>query len=114
MNYSKLRKLGNFSSIKSLNPLSIAIILILLFLFTPSISIAQEEEACIKCHEAITPGVITDWRNSKHSESEVVCSTCHTAKDGDPSGKTHNGFLITAIPSPRYCADCHLNEAEQY
>lgn len=33
---------------------------------------------------------------------------------GDPSGFDHNGFKISALPSPKYCARCHQKEVDEY
>lgn len=68
---------------------------------------------CLDCHEAETPGIVKQWQDSKHSERVVTCYVCHKAKAGDPSGYEHNGFKITAVPSPRYCESCHAKEVEQ-
>ncbi len=36
-------------------------------------------ELCIQCHEGITPGIVADWRASRHAQGEepVYCSDCH-------------------------------------
>jgi len=35
---------------------------------------AQE---CIECHQQVTPGIVTDWQLSKHSQNDIDCSVCH-------------------------------------
>jgi hypothetical protein len=69
---------------------------------------------CISCHDTATPGIVKQWEESKHSRVGVKCYVCHEAKEGDPSGYDHNGFFITAIPSPRYCEGCHPKETQEY
>jgi organic hydroperoxide reductase OsmC/OhrA len=71
-------------------------------------------DPCVNCHETITPGIIKQWQDSKHSKVGVKCYVCHEAKKGDPSGYNHNGFNVTAIPSPKYCEGCHSQEVAEY
>lgn len=51
--------------------------------------------------------------NSKHALKAVDCYDCHKAKEDDPSGYQHNGFFVTAVPSPQYCAACHPEEVAE-
>jgi hypothetical protein len=69
---------------------------------------------CISCHDTITPGIVKQWENSKHSEVGVKCYVCHEAKEDDPSGYDHNGYFITAIPSPKYCEGCHTKQTKEF
>jgi hydroxylamine dehydrogenase len=70
-------------------------------------------DACLSCHANISPGITVSWRQSKHAYSGVSCAACHTAQEGDPSGKNHLGRNITVVPSPAYCATCHEEEVQQ-
>jgi hypothetical protein len=74
---------------------------------------ASGDDPCIKCHQNVTPGIVVQYNESKHAGVGVKCYVCHKAMDGDPSGRNHNGFKITAVPSPRYCEGCHATEVEQ-
>ncbi|MBU0961426.1 MAG: cytochrome C, partial [Proteobacteria bacterium] len=38
---------------------------------------AGAADQCIECHTKVSPGMVTDWKISKHSENDVTCSTCH-------------------------------------
>ncbi len=31
--------------------------------------LSEETEACLTCHEAVTPGIVEDWRRSRHARS---------------------------------------------
>ncbi|MFC1715316.1 multiheme c-type cytochrome [Candidatus Poribacteria bacterium] len=73
----------------------------------------SSSDECVECHKSGMPGIIKQWEESKHSEAGVGCYNCHEAKSGDPSGYEHNGYEITAVPSPRYCEECHPGEVEQ-
>ena len=64
---------------------------------------------CVECHGKITPGIVSDWQWSKHSENEVLCSTCH--------GEEHQSAADVAqveIPTPETCANCHERQVEQF
>jgi hydroxylamine dehydrogenase len=53
---------------------------------------------CIACHEALTPGIVADWRESAHSRAAapVACPACH--------GADHQRLRM---PTPQVCAQCH-------
>ena len=44
-------------------------------------SVGQAAEAakpdCVACHTDVTPGIVTDWKQSGHAGSDVACSICH-------------------------------------
>ena len=67
---------------------------------------AQE---CVKCHQQVTPGIVSDWQLSAHSRDDVGCSICH--------GEDHNSaddVDKARIPTPQTCAECHEDQVEQY
>lgn len=64
---------------------------------------------CINCHENVTPGIVTDWKLSKHSEYEVSCSVCH--------GEHHvsEEDVEKVLPMrPERCAMCHQLQGDQF
>jgi uncharacterized CHY-type Zn-finger protein len=67
---------------------------------------AQE---CVDCHKKVTPNIVSDWKISKHSQNEVVCSVCH----GD-AHKTYKDVNKVQIPTPETCADCHDERVEEF
>jgi len=71
------------------------------------------EDPCIACHLSATPGVVESYAKSEHNPNKVNCQACHVAQDGDPTAQSHNGFTITKVPSPNYCATCHPQEVAQ-
>lgn len=77
------------------------------FVPEPVFAQANDQDICLACHSGLSPGIVKQWENSKHSRVGVKCATCHTARKGDPSGYDHNGTKITAVPSPKYCEGCH-------
>jgi hydroxylamine dehydrogenase len=107
-----------------------------------SLSISEETQECIDCHEAVTPGIVDDWLSSRHSlttpemalqkpslerrvsndkipenlrTTVVGCYECHSLNaDKHKDNFEHNGFSINVIVSPNDCSTCHSLEAEQY
>lgn len=104
------------------------------------LSAASEE--CLVCHESLHPGIVADWRASRHARrspaqglavetlarrvsseeiaaelagSAVGCAECHTLRP-QQHGDTfdHNGHAVHIAVSPADCAVCHAVENEQY
>lgn len=76
-------------------------------------------QRCISCHEKITPGIVADWKNSRHSHSGVSCLECHEAKPGTTWGMDHSEemgepFKISPLVSPAVCGRCHANAKEEF
>ena len=66
-------------------------------------------QSCVPCHEKLTPGVVGDWRESRHSETKVGCADCH--------GEAHigtNDVGLAKIPTPDTCAECHEQQVTQF
>ncbi|MEW5817344.1 MAG: multiheme c-type cytochrome, partial [Spirochaetota bacterium] len=79
-----------------------------------TVQLKGEDSACVTCHRTVTPGIVKSWELSQHSDAGIECATCHTAKANDPSAFSHSGgVVITSVPSPKYCADCHLKAVEE-
>ncbi|MDH5649101.1 MAG: hydroxylamine oxidoreductase [Gammaproteobacteria bacterium] len=65
-------------------------------------------EQCVQCHAAVTPGIVKDWRLSRHStaapgKKPVYCLSCH----GDDHQDLH-------MPTPDVCAGCHAIQHSQF
>lgn len=76
--------------------------------------LSQESQTCVGCHEATSPGIVGQWKESAHEKSQVGCFECHQADKGDRDGFEHNGFLIAAIVSPKDCSRCHERERREF
>lgn len=130
------------------NGLLSAIIVGTMMLFAAAGTNAAEDEIslatleCIDCHASIHPGIVEDWRNSRHSQvtpqkamaveglarkvsSESVpaelqntvvgCAECHNLRpDKHADTFEHNGYAVHVVVSPDDCATCHTQEAAQY
>lgn len=104
--------------------------------------ISPQTQDCLGCHASVTPGIVQDWKSSRHAQvtvgeamtkpplqrmisadnppailrAHVVgCYECHsqnTAKHKDSFN--HFGYRINVIVSPPDCATCHPVEVSQY
>jgi hydroxylamine dehydrogenase len=66
-----------------------------------------EGPQCVTCHESVTPGVVADWRASRHSNPSggdpVYCDSCHG-----------NDHAQLTLPSPPVCGKCHATQHGQF
>jgi hypothetical protein len=107
-----------------------------------TISVSEATQACIDCHFSYHPGIVEDWKKSRHyqttpetamtvtgpgkkisasqipeslQKTSVGCAECHTQ---NPQAHTdsfeHNGFDVHAVVTPNDCATCHAVERSQY
>lgn len=83
--------------------------LVITFLLLMSAGTVYASSVCVDCHSKVTPGVVSDWKISKHSQNDVSCDVCH---GGDH--KTGVDFAKAKIPTPETCAQCHADRVEQY
>ncbi len=66
-------------------------------------------ESCEECHGSETPGVVSDWRLSRHGENGVGCAVCHG--EGHTSA---DDVGYAGIPTPETCSACHEERVEQF
>lgn len=69
--------------------------------YTPNMNVAGEfkHDECIMCHTVQTPGIVAQWKKSKHASTEkgiVGCDKCH--------GNNHQQLYM---PSWKHCGECH-------
>jgi hypothetical protein len=103
---------------------------------------SKETRACLACHSMFTPGIVEDWRVSRHASvlpadavmkkplerrvsaekipealaGQVVgCYECHSLNaDKHKDNFEHMGYKINVVVSPSDCSTCHPAEASQY
>lgn len=83
-------------------------ILIIVALLLASVAFAQTE-TCITCHTKTSPGIVNDWKLSKHFENGITCDVCH--------GNEHTSvadFRLAKLPTPKTCNQCHENQVTQF
>lgn len=104
--------------------------------------VSDATQECLDCHGVFHPGIVADWRASRHAqttpgramaveglgarvsssdvpealrETTVGCAECHTLR-AEAHGDTfeHNGAEVHVVVSPDDCATCHRTERSQY
>jgi hydroxylamine dehydrogenase len=106
------------------------------------VSLSQETQACIECHQQIHPGIVADWQTSRMAKTTpgegmnrpaserrisattlpkelldvvVGCNECHSQNQAQHKDNfEHAGFQINVVVSPSDCKVCHPVEADQY
>lgn len=69
----------------------------------------EKKPNCVACHTKVTPGIVSDWKQSAHAESDVACMVCH----GDEHTSPKNVEKVR-IPTPETCAECHEEQVDQF
>lgn len=105
-------------------------------------ALSEETQACLDCHESFQPGIVEDWRHSRHATTTpaealarpllerrishekiadgltrivVGCYECHGRNaEAHKDNFDHFGYRINVIVTPNDCKACHTAEAEQY
>ncbi|MCP5499857.1 MAG: hydroxylamine oxidoreductase [Leptospiraceae bacterium] len=80
----------------------------------PNAVVTSENKDCVSCHTTKTPGIVGQWKESKHSQSGVGCYNCHKADKGDKDAFEHEGKTIATIVSPKDCSNCHPKEYKEF
>ena len=104
--------------------------------------ISDETQECLDCHSVFHPGIVADWQKSRHAvvnvkdalaveglsnkvssknvpealtDTAVGCAECHMLNAASHKDTfEHNGYDIHVVVSPKDCAVCHTQEAEEY
>jgi hydroxylamine dehydrogenase len=104
--------------------------------------VSEATEECLMCHTIYHPGIVEDWKKSRHAMvtpmealavqglelkvsstsvppdlqgSAVGCAECHTLRQTAHADTfEHNGYEIHIAVSPDDCAVCHTREREQF
>ena len=106
------------------------------------VPLSENSEACMDCHAMLHPGITEGWRKSRHAaitpgramnveglsrkvsgksvpdelkNVAVGCAECHLLRpDAHKDTFDHNGYDVHVVVSPKDCATCHAEEAEQF
>jgi hydroxylamine dehydrogenase len=80
--------------------------------------LTKEGAQCISCHAKTNPGIIDDWRNSRHAHAGVSCLDCHRVPGDSPSALKDHTFVekvsVSVLVSPAVCGRCHAVERKQF
>lgn len=74
---------------------------------------------CIDCHKTENPGIINDWKDSRHAHASVSCIDCHQVEADSPMATQHETLVgtdvyISVLVPPSTCARCHPAEYTQF
>jgi len=84
---------------------------------------------CISCHRDIDPGIVNDWKQSRHGHVGVSCIDCHAVAVDSPTAIQHEDVFdmdeydtslldrnvrVSVLVPPSTCARCHAAEHEQF
>lgn len=103
--------------------------------------VSDATQECLDCHAVFHPGIVADWRQSRHAvvtpgdalgveglsrkisgsipgelkDTAVGCAECHTIRNEQHADAfEHNGTDIHVVVSSADCAVCHSVESDQY
>ena len=105
-------------------------------------NVSNATQECLDCHSVIHPGIVEDWKQSRHARMTpkeaaavtgpglkvtgkaipadwqsvaVGCAECHTLRPtAHKDTVDHMGHEVHMVVSPKDCAVCHAEEDEQY
>jgi hypothetical protein len=74
---------------------------------------------CVDCHRLEQPGIINDWKDSRHAHAGVSCIDCHQVSADSPMATQHEDLIgtdvyISILVPPSTCARCHPVEYTQF
>ncbi len=75
----------------------------------PAAQATAPASVCVDCHSRVTPSIVTDWKQSKHSQANIACDSCHGSQHN-----TNTDFDKAKIPTPDTCAPCHDQQVAQF
>ncbi|MFH1760202.1 MAG: multiheme c-type cytochrome [bacterium] len=83
-------------------------------------AITKQAKQCIECHAGKSPGIVADWKQSRHAHAGVSCVDCHEVAmheklaaqncPGVKGTETHLTVLVTS----KVCGRCHAEERQQF
>jgi hydroxylamine dehydrogenase len=81
--------------------------------------VTEAGKECIECHKDVNPGIISDWKDSRHGHVGVTCIDCHQVEKDAPTATQHESLegtetFVSVLVSPKVCGRCHSVEQEQF
>ncbi len=73
--------------------------------------LSEETEACLTCHEAVSPGIVEDWRRSRHARTVPSEALTNTALERRISAESVPPHLARVAVG---CYECHSLNAEAH
>jgi len=75
----------------------------------PAAESADVSRRCVECHATATPGIVGDWKASKHASAGIGCDACHGDEHVDGTD-----IPRAKIPTPDTCGTCHPERLAQF
>ncbi len=110
--------------------------------FGDDTAISEDTQTCLECHTVLHPGIVEDWKRSRHAVSTpamglkkgplekrisgdkfpealadhvVGCAECHTMNpDQHKDTFEHNDYHVHPVVTPGDCSVCHPVEDKEY
>lgn len=82
--------------------------------------LTAEGKKCIECHAEKHPGIVADWKQSRHGHVNVTCIDCHAVDKGSPMasqtcpGVKGTEIFMSVVVTPKTCGRCHSLEVDQF
>jgi len=82
--------------------------------------LSPEGQKCVECHAEKSPGIVADWKMSRHGHVAVSCIDCHKVEAESPMaaqncpGVKGTDIYISVMVTPKTCARCHSQEVDQF
>jgi len=76
--------------------------------------ITAANRGCVECHSKDSPALVMEWERSGHAQYGVGCVDCHGAEQTDLDAWQHEGVWVSALVTPKDCAQCHAREYEEF
>ncbi|MBL6990807.1 MAG: cytochrome c3 family protein [Bacteriovoracaceae bacterium] len=80
----------------------------------------KKGKKCIECHATKHPGIVSDWKNSRHAHAGVTCLDCHKQPKNSKMGKKHPDVDVTVeeyisvMVTPKTCEKCHPQKVKEF
>jgi hydroxylamine dehydrogenase len=71
----------------------------------PAAAKAPKADACVTCHQGLSPEIVADWKASRHAGQGVGCAECHGGEH-----TTKDDVAEARLPNPDTCAGCHESQ----
>ncbi len=76
--------------------------------------VTAANRGCVDCHRKDSPALVMEWEYSRHAQFGVGCVDCHKADKADVDSWKHEGVYVSALVTPKDCAQCHAREFKEF
>ena len=82
--------------------------------------LTPQARKCIECHAQKQPGIVADWKMSRHAHVGVSCIDCHEVDKDSPMasqncpGVKGTATYLSVLVTPKTCGRCHALEVKQF